>query len=379
MLPFPIISQLTIQPSISIIKDVQAGTSNNYVLTYSGNLYVAGLNSEGQLGLGDTTNRNDAWYLSNSSVDHMWVGSSNTVLIKKVDGTYWRAGRAYAFSGSNAVANIWTDVSSLFSTAQTSASSTIVDILVTNENVLLLMANGTVWGSGRNLYGALGTGNSNNLTVFTNLGLSGITKICSTDQNIFAFNGTTGTVYGAGSNSYSQLNTTASTSINTFRTVTTGAINIWCGLGTTLYVQKSDGLYAAGWNANGEFGAGSSNSAANVLIRVSTTLTPVNIFISKGNIGGGVNLKLSTGEVYVSGSNAYTGGLGTTGNITTWTHSPDKDNSTSIAAGGTNRCLLVKSDILYGCGTYNATYTYLLPPFTTNVTVVSMLDITGIS
>lgn len=379
MLPFPIISQLTIQPSINIIQDVKAHNSTSFVLTTSGNLYCNGLNSDGQLGLGDTTNRTDNWYLTNTSVSTMWVGSTNVTLVKKNDNSYWRTGRAYPFNGANTVSNAWTNVTSLFTAAETSAGSTITQIILTNENVVLLMADGTVWGSGRNLYGALGTGNTNNLTVFTNLGLTGITKIACVDYNIYALNANTGTVYGAGANTYSQLNTTASSTITTFRTVTTGATNIWCGLGTTLYVLKSDGLYACGLTTAGEFGNGTINSTPNLLIRVSTSLFPSNMYLPRGPVGGGMNMKLPTGEVYVAGTNGYSSGLGTTASISTWTHVPDKDGSITIDTGGSNRSMLIKSSTLYGCGTYNSTYPYLMPKFTSNVMTVSILDITGMS
>lgn len=225
MLPFPIISNLNVNPSINVISDVQAHNNSLFVLTNTGHLYCTGSNGEGQLGLGDQTNRNN-WNLSDSSVNTFWLGSSNVSLIKRVNGTYLRAGRSYAFNGASTVATTWTDVSSMFSAAETAASSTISQICVTNENVVLRMANGTVYGTGRNLYGALGNGGTTNYTTFTSLGLSGITKIATCDQNIFALNSTTGVVYGCGANSSSQLNTTASSTITTFRTVTTGATNI---------------------------------------------------------------------------------------------------------------------------------------------------------
>lgn len=150
-------------------------------------------------------------------------------------------------------------------------------------------------------------------------------------------------------------------------------------MGTVLYVLKSDGLYACGDNSAGNFGNGTSSGAAQLLIRVSTTLFPVEMYLPKGSVGGGMNLKLNTGEIYVSGSNTYTGGLGNTGNILTWTHSTVKDNSSTISTGGTTRSYMIKNNVLYGAGLYSTTYTYLLPGYNANVTTFSILETTGLN
>lgn len=379
MLPFPVMNVYgNTLGSTDIIQKAEAGTDTLFVLTKAGNLYTRGNNTYKQLGKTDTTAVNDYWYYSNSNVKDIWVNQNLSSLVQKNDGTWFYAGRGYPFIGVSTTA-AWSDITPMFNNMLNVSGSAIKYISVGNYSTVVTLQNGRVYGTGYNsIYSQLGQGTTTNYTALFDLGVSSVQKALTTPDGINTYLlGTDGVIRGAGGNGYCNLNDSSSTSNRTsFVTVTTGALDMWVSI-QTLYVLKSDGLYACGRNSQGKFGTGVVNANGNLLQKISSML-PVNLFTGTNNT---THMVLSTGDVYGAGEDRWAIGDGVSSTAqttrTTWSIVPDLKGASYIAHG-TYRTVAVKSNRLYSCGYYDTTYTGLMPDFTTNVQTLSLLNVTGL-
>ena len=118
-------------------------------------LYMFGLNTSGQLGLGDTTNRSIPVQVG---TDTNWSTAScglHSVAIK-TDGTLWSWGtNAYGQLGLGNTTNISSPV-------QVGTDTDWESVSCDGSSTLALKTDGTLWAWGRNTSGQLGLGNTTN-------------------------------------------------------------------------------------------------------------------------------------------------------------------------------------------------------------------------
>lgn len=155
--------------AITNIVEVYPGAYSTGALRNDGNLYVWGYNSEGELGVGDTTTRQTA-VLSSTNVkklSHSWNQYSyRNAFIVRNDGTVWFTGHNGNTSGSlsglgdNTNRSVWTQVTTNLS------GRNVVDVVTGGYTetatiygcTWFLCDDGTVWATGYNGYGQLGDG-----------------------------------------------------------------------------------------------------------------------------------------------------------------------------------------------------------------------------
>jgi len=314
------------------ITDVWAG--NNYTIARdsSGDIYVVGLNTAGQLGVGDTVSKtvpvkNNA--LSALDIVDIWSGGSgyNFALDSSGDIYAWGYNRYGELGLGYATAT--TPFAVTAPTLNTTLSGLdIIDWKLESNHVIVTISSGDIYGWGLNGSGQLGLGNTtsqftpvkNNVLSSLNAG-GGIVDLRCGTNNFGVVLDTNGDIYvwGAGTNGQLGLNNTTNRTapiknyfINGFG-LSLGITDIWAGNNYTI-VRTGDGdIYVVGTNTNGQLGLGNTTNSMNPLKNdFLSSLDIVDIWC--GGYGATTyNFALdSSGDVYAWGYNRYGElGLGT--------------------------------------------------------------------
>lgn len=191
------------------------------ILLTDGRLYTQGDNAWGECADGTTSPFYDHWKLAASNVADVF-GVGKAFVVKYNNGGWQYAGDQGQFTGTVSNALAWTSFpSSITGTVNLANLSSIVG---GGGNTLWLMNNGTLYGSGANANGCLGSGNSNPIPIprtissscvrafglnacTTYLNNVGVPRVCGSTYGIngsftpimsFAnvnFTGATGTIY----------------------------------------------------------------------------------------------------------------------------------------------------------------------------------------
>lgn len=279
---------------LSGVVAVAAGQYHSMAITSTGALYLWGFNFYGQLGTGNTTSTNYPVQSSLTDVVAIAAGWDHTLALQS-------DGDIYAW-GSNADGQLGTGNT----TQQTSP------VLVATGNVavaagqyhsIFVKSDGSVYGAGHNLYGQLGdTTNTHPRT--SAVQMSGIsTAIAATAgsaHTLILLAG--GTMMGTGYNGDASIGDGTTTSRSTPVAVSnlTGVTAIAAGQYHSL-ARKSDGaMYSWGRGADGQLGHGNTQPQL--------TPTAIASLSATAKIGAGHYHSVavsSTGVVYTWGSNAY--------------------------------------------------------------------------
>ena len=152
--------------NINNIKQISCGSGFTFILTNDGKLYSCGGNNNGQLGLGDTTQRTTFTQVTtniNNDVKYVTCGSNHTFIIKN-DGSVWACGNngyGELGLGDKTARNTFTKVT-------TNINNDVKQIACgRNCQTLMLKNDGSIWGTGYNFQGMFGLGDATNETVFT--------------------------------------------------------------------------------------------------------------------------------------------------------------------------------------------------------------------
>jgi alpha-tubulin suppressor-like RCC1 family protein len=173
------------------IVDISCGKNHAVLVDSNGGVWVTGLNSNGQLGLGDTTNR--------TSYEQVNLGSNR-------------------FS----------------------------NVACGDYHTVLLSKTGNLWAVGLNSSGQLGTGNTTQYTTFQLVSTYPVTQI-SAGKNNSAYVDDIGYLYITGSNANGQLGTgSAGGQVNSFQSCASYVSSVVCGTDTTMLVTSGTVLLAGG-------------------------------------------------------------------------------------------------------------------------------------
>jgi alpha-tubulin suppressor-like RCC1 family protein len=234
---------------------VAAGTSHGVALTDSGVVWTWGNNSNGQLGIGNTTSSTvPVEVTSISGVLAIAAGGNSTYALKS-NGTVWAWGR----NGNGQLGDGTTTQRT--SPVQVGSLTSIVAIAAGADHGLALKSDGTVWAWGYNGFGQLGDGTTTQRTSpvqVSNLSTNGA-AIAASENHSHAIK-TDGTVWGWGRNQSNELGDSTSTSPRT-SPVQTGSISSITGIAAghyRAYAWNASGTTKV-WGNNGEGGLGLGN------------------------------------------------------------------------------------------------------------------------
>ena len=264
-------------PSGVTVVDHAQTSQSSYVLLSNGWVYATGINSVGQLGVGDVAVRNILtrieYFVSNSiSISKMFVcGTSNGTGASAFFLT--SAGTAYATGLNNyGQLGIGTTVNNTTPSLISGSITGIVSITMNDAAgmaTFLRTSGGQIYSAGYNAAGQLGLGDLVNRTSFTLVSsLSNVANVVAT----YCSNGTTanghtlalltdGTVYATGYNGYGQLGLNTTVNVSAFTKITTlsNIASIGCAggfYGFSWALSTAGTLYTWGYNAQGACGTG---------------------------------------------------------------------------------------------------------------------------
>ena len=321
---------------------------HSLILKNDGTLWGCGYNPDGELGLGDTTNRNTFTQITTNADDIKSVccGAYHTFILEN-DGTLWSTGyNGYGQLGlgDNTNKTIFTQV--------TINADDIKEIYCGWEYTLILKNDGTLWGCGRNDYGQLGLGDTAHRYIFTQVttNTDNIKKIyCGAGHSFILKND--GTLWGCGYNPYGELGLGDTKSRTTFTQTITNVNNIkkiYCG-GDHTFILKNDGtLWTCGYNGEGQLGLGDNNHRY-TFTQITTNADNIkSIYCGENHT---IILK-NDGTLWSCGRNDYGQlGLGDGTNRNTFTQvTTNTDDIKEIYCGFHHTFILKNDGTLWGCG-----------------------------
>ena len=291
---------------------VQVGTSSNWTAVSSGgynagaiqnpsntNLWMWGLNSQGQLGQNDLINRSSPVQVNGI----LWGWSKitagfSTSLALLSNGSLWSWGsNSYGQLGVNT-----STLSNVLSPVQVGGLSYWTQISNGYIRSIAILSPGTLWAWGNNSYGQLGTSNQTNYSSPVQIGaLSTWTQISCGYSNSLAIQNN-GTLWAWGQNNSGQLGLGDTT--NRSSPVQVGALSVWARIASTsassstLAIQSNGTLWSWGENLDGQLGLGDrTNRSSPVQVGALSVWT---------QISNGVNYSAaiqSNGTLWTWGSN----------------------------------------------------------------------------
>nr|WP_322624247.1 T9SS type A sorting domain-containing protein [uncultured Flavobacterium sp.] len=285
-------------------KDIAAGEIHALAIKTNGTLWAWGDNSNGELGLGNTTSRTSPVQVG---TDSNWMsvdgGTLHTVAVK-TNGTLWAWGRnvnGQVGDGTYTQKNVPTQIGTITSWKSIGAG---------HVSSFAIKADGTLWAWGGNANGELGTGNRSSTNEPIQIGTDTNWKSVDGGANFTVATKTNGALYTWGSNYFGQLGLGNTT--DAIVPTRVGTALTWDLVSaSTLHVTATrtyGAIFGWGLNDSGRVGNGTTtNVLAPVLLR---------------NVDAWVSIKNGAESSYAvdSAGNLYTWGkndLGQLGNGTT--------------------------------------------------------------
>ena len=312
-----------------------------------GNLYAWGNNSNGQLGTGDTTNRSTPTKININGIKPAFIigginecSQAGNIMVDEDGKVYGWGYNGYGQLGTGDTTNktIPTEIKitgDLFTQWK--------QISVGSYHTVAIDYDGNIYTWGRNNYGQLGDGTTINKSVPTLITLPNGNKAKSVSCGLYhtVVIDSEGNIYTWGYNNYGQLGngTTINKTVPTLITLPNGnkAKSVSCGYFHTAIIDTEENLFTCGQNNYGQLGDGTTtNKVIPTLI-----ILPNGNKIQKINCGGYNSMTIDTeGNLFVWGYNYY----GTLGDGTTI----DKITPTQITLPSQAKVKEV------GCGYYNS-------------------------
>lgn len=144
---------------IAFTRDIESQVKRSMAILLSdGRLYTQGDNQWGECADGTTSPFYNHWHLAANNVADVF-GVGKTFVIKYNNGGWQYAGSTVQFVGVGGNQPTWTSLPSVITATVTLAN--LKNVVGSNGNTMWVMNNGTLYGSGTNSNGCLGSGNAN--------------------------------------------------------------------------------------------------------------------------------------------------------------------------------------------------------------------------
>jgi prepilin-type N-terminal cleavage/methylation domain-containing protein len=261
------------------VTQISAGYYHTLALTSDGQVYAWGLGEYGQLGAGDTTNRNApvavdmSGALAGKTVVQVSAGGHHSLAVTSDGQVYAWGGGSSGRLGNGASANSAVPVA--VDTSGALAGKAVTQVSAHFYHSLALTSDGQLYAWGANATGQFGNGSTTGSSVPVAVDMSGalagktVTQISAGTDPISAGGGyslaltSDGQVYAWGDNGYGTLGdgtltnrsvpvAVDATGVLAGKTVT----QISAGYGHSLALTSDGQLYAWGWNHAGRLGDG---------------------------------------------------------------------------------------------------------------------------
>ena len=334
--------------------------SQHSAIIQSGQLYVYGNNSNGQLGLGNTTAAPIPTMVPMlSNVVAVACGQQFTVVLNADSNVYAMGANSFGQLGSN------TGGADQLTPFKVPLLSNVVQIATGAIHAMYLTSGNTLWGTGCGTQGQLATntGSVNSSAVAIPLpyvvAVGNSNAVLTIDAGLYhsALVLNNGTLYTWGQNSYGQLaNSNLTASDATIVTTPQGiagfpaTVSLACGMFHTVWADSNGSVYTVGRNDFGQLGNG---TTANLTVpaKVVTGPGPANIVTLLAAGRAHTAMVKNTGTMWTWGDNSF-GQLGK-GSAVTQQLTPTQlllqysapATAYAVAAGAYNTTFLLNNDM----------------------------------
>lgn len=279
-------------------KFLVLGAYATYILKNDGTLWACGRNDYGQLGLGDTTNRNTFTQVA-SNVKSVHTRYAYHVVIVKNDNTVWTCGyNKYGQLGLGDTTN-----RSTFTQIPSLTASDIEKIETGYYVTAIIKKDGTLWVCGYNSYGQLGLGDTTDrstLTQITNISDVQDFSIGCAHCLIVTKNGA---LYSAGKNEYGELGVEFGVSPQSKTPICakqSGVKFAVAGYYNSIIIDTDNNAYASGWNSGGCLGDVDTECVLDLIPVIS------GLNIKKISMGDYFTIVITEeGDLYIAGYSEY--------------------------------------------------------------------------
>lgn len=289
--------------------EVVAGNNGTLALETTGELLVAGSNSSGVLSrYRDTTPQSsfiESYILTENIIDSN-CGDEFMMFIKS-DGTLWGTGK----NDKGQLGNGSTSAPHSLAVQEAGKTTKWTKVACGADFCVALDSDGFLWGTGNRSQGQLGMAIGADITTFTKIGTSTWTAVACGAAHTMAISTTNQRIWGTGSNNVGQLGVNSATANFFAFTESHGSItwlSVACGQSHTIAIGTDHDLYGTGSNINGQLGLDTNSVFEIVFIKEKSGATNWS-HISAGN-SYSVATKDSSSRLFGAGLNDR-GQLGT--------------------------------------------------------------------
>lgn len=232
---------------------VACGSQYTIAIKSDGTMWATGRNNKGQLGLNDTSDRNSFAQIAGTGWEHIECGYDFSVA-RKTDHTLWATGE----NGDGQLG--LGDTTDRDEFEQIGSDTNWDDFSCGYSHLLAIKTTKTLWATGDDWYGQLGL-NYSSQTSFTQVGSdSDWSDVSCGDWHTIAIK-STGAMYGAGSDYYGELGLNNGPGVyaeySTFTQISaSGWEKIFCGPDYSIAIKTDGSMWGTGRNEYGQHGRG---------------------------------------------------------------------------------------------------------------------------
>ena len=262
-----------ITTNVDNIKSIYSDSYHTFILKNNGTLWGCGYNGYGQLGLGEDVNNKTTFtqIVDVYDVKSIYCGFNHTIILKN-DGTLWGCGQnnnGQLGLGDATNRKIFIKI-----------TDDVKSVNCGHDYTLILKNDSTLWGCGDNSVGQLGLGDKTSRTTFTQITDNVKSIYCGKSHTIILKND--GTLWGCGDNQYGQLGLEGSIQKTMFTPITTNTDNVksvYCGYYHTLILKNDSTLWGCGYNKFGQLGLGDGTDKT-TFTKITTNVDSIKSFVN---------------------------------------------------------------------------------------------------
>ena len=322
------------------VASISCGANHTMVLMTDGYLYGTG-NNVGQLGLNDSIYRYTLTQIT-TGVAAVSCGNFHTMVLKTDGSLYGTGYNNYGQLGlsNNTPTKILQQILYVTDGTTTQNIPTVASVTCGAYHTMVLMTDGSLYGTGRNNSGQLGLGDNTNRNTLK-LVTTAVAAVSCGEAHTMVLK-TDESLYGTGYNFYGQLGLGDNTNRNTLQLVTTSIISVSCGANHTMVITIDYDLYGTGRNDYGQLGLGDNNNI--------NTLEFVTIDVASVTCGAYYTTVIMIDDsLYGTGRNDY-GQLGLNDNTNRNTFQLMTTAVAAVSCGDSHTVVLKTESSLYGTG-----------------------------